>query len=477
VTTQKGIRHTTLPIEQRFRTRQAQLRYKQLGGRHGRFYTDTFFSGVPTLNGNSMAQIFTNDLAFTKVYPMKLKSQMHEALSAFIHEVGILSSIHSDDAKELMMGEFKELCKEFHIPCMYTEPYNPWQNWAENAIRELKRHARRKMIAKKVPARLWDFCVKWSCDLRNKTASNRFILDGRTPYEAVMGSTPDILSLATFNFYEPVWYIDQTAEFPQPKRKLGRWLGEAYDIGQAMCYWVLPKSSGPIARSTVQPIPPEYLTTDDAREELEALDKVLIAKYRDPIKSEMAEYDVNSPDLEAEDITPLYDPVEPDASMPEADQWDTEAYDEYIASQVILPSGDSQLLGTVTARKRDHHGNPVGVSNKNPILDTRIYEVTFPDGHSAEYSANTIAEYLYSQVDSEGKQYQLLDEIVDWRKTDEAVEKHEILQASHNGNIHPHRTTKGYQLCIKWKDGSTPWEHLKDIKESFPTLVAKFAIS
>ena len=132
VTAQKGIRQTTLPIEQRFRTRQAQLRYKQLGGRHGRFYTDTFFSGVPTLNGNSMAQIFTSDLAFTKVYPMKLRSQTHEALSAFIHEVGIPSSIHSDDAKELMMGKFKELCKEFHIPCTYTEPYSPWQNRAEN---------------------------------------------------------------------------------------------------------------------------------------------------------------------------------------------------------------------------------------------------------------------------------------------------------------------------------------------------------
>jgi hypothetical protein len=132
VTAQKGIRHTTLPIEQRFRTRQAQLRYKQLGGRHGRFYTDTFFSGVTPLNGNSMAQIFTSDLAFTKVYPMKLRSQTYEALSAFIHEVGIPSSIHSDDAKELMMGKFKELCKEFHIPCTYTEPYSPWQNRAEN---------------------------------------------------------------------------------------------------------------------------------------------------------------------------------------------------------------------------------------------------------------------------------------------------------------------------------------------------------
>ena len=37
VTTQKGKRTTTYPIEQRFRTRQAQLRYNQLGGRHGRF--------------------------------------------------------------------------------------------------------------------------------------------------------------------------------------------------------------------------------------------------------------------------------------------------------------------------------------------------------------------------------------------------------------------------------------------------------
>jgi hypothetical protein len=119
----------------------------------------------------------------------------------------------------------------------------------------------------------------------------------------------------------------------------------------------------------------------------------------------------------------------------------------------------------------------VGVSNKNPILDTRIYEVTFPDGHSAEYSTNTIAEHLYSQVDSEGKQYMLLDEIVDWRMTDDALNEHDILQISHNNNIHPRHTTKGYQLCVKWKDGSTSWEHLKDMKEAYPLLVAEFAIS
>jgi len=40
-TTQKGMRNTLYPIERRFRTKQAQLRYNQLASRNGRFYTDT----------------------------------------------------------------------------------------------------------------------------------------------------------------------------------------------------------------------------------------------------------------------------------------------------------------------------------------------------------------------------------------------------------------------------------------------------
>ena len=104
-----------------------------------------------------MAQVYTNDHGYSKVYPMKLKSQTHETLSTFIHEVGIPSAIHSDDAKEIMQGRFKELCKEYHIPCSYTEPFSPWQNRAENAIRELKRHVRRIMIASRVHSRLGTF--------------------------------------------------------------------------------------------------------------------------------------------------------------------------------------------------------------------------------------------------------------------------------------------------------------------------------
>lgn len=53
--------------------------------------------------------------------------------------VGKPSSLHPDDAPELMQGKFKEICKDYQIPCTYAEPYSPWQNRVELGIKELKR--------------------------------------------------------------------------------------------------------------------------------------------------------------------------------------------------------------------------------------------------------------------------------------------------------------------------------------------------
>jgi hypothetical protein len=150
VTTHRGIRSTSLPIKQRFCMRQSQLQYNQLGGCHCRFYTNTMFSSTPSINGCDMAQIYVNDIGFRQIYPMRLKSQAYETLSSFIHNIRIPSSIHSNDAKELMHGKFKETCQDYHIPTTYSEPYSPWQNWAENGIKEFKRHVQRKMKANNV---------------------------------------------------------------------------------------------------------------------------------------------------------------------------------------------------------------------------------------------------------------------------------------------------------------------------------------
>ena len=47
----------------------------------------------------------------------------------------------------------------------------------------------------------------------------------------------------------------------------------------------------------------------------------------------------------------------------------------------------------------------------------------------------------------------------------------------HGTNRHLRKTTKGWKLCIEWKDGTTTWERLADLKESNPVEVAEYAIA
>jgi len=369
-----------------------------------------------------------------------------------------------------MQGRFWQLCKEYQIPTTYTEPYSPWQNRAEGGIREIKRLVHRKMTPKRVPQKLWDFCTKWACEIKNKSTGNIYALEDRTPYEATLGNTSDISSLIPFDFYDYVWYRDVVSVFPEPKLKLGRWLGGAANFGQAMCYWILSENAKPIVRSTVQSIPQDKFQTEEVKSQITILNRLIEEKLGGPPeKDSIYKYDLDEdidPDIE-DYITPEYVPVDHKHQMPEADEWDSEAFDKYIAAEVKLPKNGQEVLGKVIARKRDHNGNPFGKAHSNPILDTRLYQVIFPDGETAEYSANVIAECLYSQVDIEGNQFLLLDEILDWKRTANSAPDEDILQVSHSGNIHRWHTTRGWKLCIKWKDGSTSWEPLKDLKEAY----------
>ena len=294
-----------------------------------------------------------------------------------------------------------------------------------------------------------------------------------------MQNTPDISSLLPYDFYEHVWYLDQTSEFPQPKRKLGRWLGEAHNFGQAMCYWIMSETATPIVRSSVQPIPKEDLELDELKAQINALEEKIKARFGEsPSDDSIHTYSLDdSEELLPDHVTPEYAPMDPESKMPEADDWEPEAYDEYISAEVRLPRDGKEILGTVTGWKRDADGNPVGHAHINPILDTWIHQVTFPDGDTAEYNTNLIAECLYSQVDDEGRQYLMIKEIIDHKRTDEAIPDEGIFQISHNGSIHRRRTTKGWKLCIAWVDGSTSWESLSNMKDSFPVQVAEYAVA
>ena len=104
--------------------------------------------------------------------------------------------------------------------------------------------------------------------------------------------------------------------------------------------------------------------------------------------------------------------------------------------------------GSVKRRARDAEGELFGTRNSNPILDTRSYEVEFPDGDVPEFTANVIAENMFSQCDGAGNQYRLMSGIVDHKSNDKAVSKlyrYVVIR----GRQFPRKTTVGRKLCIE----------------------------
>ena len=91
-------------------------------------------------------------------------------------------------------------------------------------------------------------------------------------------------------------------------------------------------------------------------------------------------------------------------------------------------------------------------------------------------AANLIAENLFAQVNEEFKRSVLFDEIVDVRTDGTQVLQQDAFVTTSSGTQRRVITTKGWEVNLKWKDGSTTWNKLKDIKDSYPVQLAEYAV-
>ena len=83
---------------------------------------------------------------------------------------------------------------------------------------------------------------------------------------------------------------------------------------------------------------------------------------------------------------------------------------------------------------------------------------------------------MYAQCDPEGNQILLMEAIVD-HKSDQTAVKFADRFVTVKGRQYYRKTTKGWKLCVEWKDGTTTWEKLSDLKESYPIQVAEYAMA
>jgi len=370
------------------------------------------------------------------------------------------------------------VCRDAGIKTSTTEKNSPWQNRTEVEICELKKHVRRLMSRTNTPLPLWDFCCQYTVELRNRIARPLPQLHGRTPYEVLTGNTPDVSEYLEFCWFQPIWFYEPNV-FPEQNRQFARWIGIAHRVGQAMCYWVLPITGIPIARTTIQEVTKEELNSSEVKRLVEVYDKEIEEKFRSNTDSIITSFQLYRED-ENIDNEQEQEPIDPDATALIIDEIDNDAYDELLYVEPILHRDGQQIRARVTGRKRDANGNPIGQFHPNPMLNSRIYLAEFPDGCIQELSANAIVEAVYNQIDGDGYDENLFQDIIDHRFDSTALTKEELQQLRCVRSENQGKrfcTLKGWEICLSWKDGTTSWHPLSEVKNSSPLLLAKYAVT
>ena len=476
-TTQKFLRSAILPLSRRYRA-DRMFHIKRL---QGEWSTDTLDGRTKSLDGNRYAQVFANKEYFAKIYPMDSKAKAGDALKVFCREFGVPDHLTFDGSGE-QNGKnttFMKQIRKHNIDHHTTEANLHQQNPAEGVIRELRKKWYRVMVRKQVPTRLWDYGMKWCADIMSLTHTSAGDLNGCIPLSRVTGETPDISEFLDFGFYDYVWYRDNAGLGPQ---LAGRWLGVAESRGNLMCYNIINQNGKVVARSSVQRVTQLELQTTEYKTLFEALDKSIKERLNikdrsyagaKPNPEDWADLIEKDPEFNEE-----FNKIFNDSNIPEADEFTPEVLDDtYLNMELALSrDGDGPEFARVTKRLRDANGLPIGTANDNPLLDTRLYEVEYADGYKASLAANTIAINMFAQVDAEGNRHVLFDEIIDHRTDGSEIKSDNAFITSNNGGRRRKETTKGWELLVQWKDGSTTWEKLKDMKECYPVQVSEYSV-
>ena len=256
------------------------------------------FGKVKSVRGNKCCQIYCTPSHYIKAVPMPSKKNAHESLDVFFKRVGIPAVMIPDNAKELTQGEFKRKCQRAQCPIHPIEAYTPNANIAEDAIRELKRHYRRIMIETGAPEVLWDYCIEWCAHVRSHTALNLTDLDGQVPATKMTGDTSDISFICEFGFYDWVWFISPHEKDENGIKRLGRYLGPAINVGDAMCGIVLTEKGTRLDRTSIIPVSVEDENSEPVKAKKVEFEATLREKLKERDAAMKAGKDPNELDAE-----------------------------------------------------------------------------------------------------------------------------------------------------------------------------------
>jgi hypothetical protein len=232
------------------------------------------------------------------------------------------------------------------------------------------------------PKPLWDHSLKLEALVRSCMSNDIYMTASQVPETIMTGNTADISHIAEFAWFDWVMFRDEVPGYPNNKMTLGRYLGPATDTGSALTSKILKTNGQFVCRTTVRPLNDNELQSSVHQRERQDFDQSIVIHLG---PAAMAD------DFEAKDLTPDptyfddFDIIDPDYGDAEITP---EMGDNYLTAEIMLPRGGTMVKGCISACKRDRDGNPVGLANSNPILDTRSYIIDFDYGDQTELSRN-----------------------------------------------------------------------------------------
>ena len=488
VTTQRGTRSALLPLSRRYRA-DRRFGVKRLAINMA---TDALIGPTRSLRGNVAAQVYSHKCGFHKSYSMPGLNGENtgNSLKDFIHEFGAPDRLTFDGFSSQVgrHTSFQKTLRRYDIDAHVSAPYRPNENPAEGAIREIKKAYYRLKEKTNLPDQLWDYALDYVCETSALTTNSSRYSKGRTPIEIITGETPDISEYMDFGLYDWVTYR-ANAGLGNPE--LGRWLGISHKVSKAMSYWILPVSGVPISCVTVQRLTNLQRQTDRYKELITAFQNRLTDRWANPQQIAPATLpdggnnnDVLSLENEDDEFIAEFNRVIQDKDLKEVeditpDDPEFGTHDPYLNMELALRPNEEEAAHYARVKRRsvDNEGKPLGIPSNNPLTDSRKYDVEFLDGRIQTMSANVIAENLLAQVDDDGHRHLLLDEILDHRTTAEAIPKSKGTYTSQSGFERKKLTTRGWEICVQWKDASTDWIKLKDLKDAYPVPLADYAVA
>jgi hypothetical protein len=208
------------PIEMENRVAPRQHRKQRLLPLHprrleGRTDSDTFFSSVKSIRGYTCAQLFFHvGTGYLFVRCMRRESHSHGAYQDYIRNVGAPNVLLTDNSRTQIGQKWTKTSRENITKQIHIAPHNQQQNQAERKIRDIKTRVLVALRLSNAPTEFWCYCMLWIVDCFNHTAVPG--LEWQTPKGLLDGITPDI-SMFRFGFFQPVWYYEPTAKYPEPQ--------------------------------------------------------------------------------------------------------------------------------------------------------------------------------------------------------------------------------------------------------------------